>query len=368
MPVLAVTLIISMLLAGCATTGTSPAGSAQVTPSPIEPPIGSGSTTTLPQNSSSPSGPGVCTPVTITQTDGSLVTLSCHPQRLIVANADAAEMLIAFGAGDKIVGVTDSTLNVSYIMDKIPQAQSIGNWQTPNVEQILALHPDAVISYSSYKPKNLDQLTAANVTVISLDCYKLTTLPSDARALGALTGKSNEAEVYARMVEDTVAEVANRVKKIPTDNYPTVYFEGYTDYTASSNESGSGEMLIASGGENIAGDMIPASAQVSPEWVVAKQPQYVIKVVSSTNTIPLEEIVQNMKNRPGWDTIPAVQQDRVYAISSDIEYGPRAYIGLVYTAQLLHPDEFRDMHPRTMLNDYAGRYISGTNGTMMVYP
>ena len=67
-------------------------------------------------------------------------------ERLIVANGDAAELLIALGAGDKIVGVTDSTLSVPYIMDKIPNATSIGNWETPNVEQILALHPDAVIS------------------------------------------------------------------------------------------------------------------------------------------------------------------------------------------------------------------------------
>lgn len=71
-------------------------------------------------------------------------------------------MLIAFGAGDRIVGVTDSMRNVSYLMDKIPQAQNIGNWQTPDDEQILALHPDAVISYAGYKPNNLDQLTTAN--------------------------------------------------------------------------------------------------------------------------------------------------------------------------------------------------------------
>jgi hypothetical protein len=63
-----------------------------------------------------------------------------------------------------------------------------------------------------------------------------------------------------------------------------------------------------------------------------------------------------------------VRQDRVYAFANDIEYGPRAYIGLVWTAQLLHPDEFRDMHPREMLNDYEQRYVSGTNTTVVIYP
>jgi iron complex transport system substrate-binding protein len=277
-------------------------------------------------------------------------------------------MLIAFGAGDRIVGVTESTKNVPYIMNKIPNATDIGNWQTPNVEAILALHPDAIITYSSYKPKNLDQLTAAGITVISLDCYKLATLPSDARTLGALTGKNNEAEVYARMVEDTVAEVSARVGKIPADKYPSVYYEGYTDYTASANGSGAGEMLMESGGKNIARDMVPASTQVSPEWVVSKQPQFVLKAVSSSNVQPLGEIVRKLKVRPGWDTIPAIQNDRVYAISSEIAYGPRAYIGLVWIAQLLHPEEFRDLHPRKMLEDYEDRYVAGTNRTTVIYP
>jgi len=322
----------------------------------------------LPAAANTTSPQAGCTQVTITQTDGTPVTLPCRPERLIVANANAAEMVIALGAGDKIVGVTDSTLSVPYIMDKIPKATSIGNWQTPNVEQILALHPDVVIAYSSYQPKNLDQLLAANITVVSLDCYKLDTLPADARAIGKLTGRENAAEVYARMVEDSVAEVNARVKTIPKQDFPGVYFESYTDYTAAANGSGSDEMLVSAGGRNIAGDAMTSTMKVSPEWVVSAQPQYVFKVVSSSDTRALSEVVASLKSRPGWNTIPAVRNNRVYAFANDIEFGPRAYIGLVYTAQLLHPDEFRDMHPKAMKDEYAAKYVSGTNTSVTVYP
>ncbi|WAC05776.1 MAG: ABC transporter substrate-binding protein [Methanoregula sp.] len=352
---------IAVFAAGCTMAGTgSPAGA--VPPVlPLTP-----SSTTAPAAAVHPGS--ACTPVTITQTDGKQVTLPCRPRRIIVANAGAAEMLIAFGVGDRIVGVTEAIRNVSYIMDKIPQAENIGNWQTPNVEQILALRPDILLTYSSYKPRNLDQLAAANITVLSLDCYRLSTLASDARELGKLTGTSNRAEIYARMVEDTIATVDAKVRAIPSDNYPTVYFESYTDYTAAAYGSGSDEMLTATGGINIAGDAVSSSMRVSPEWVIARQPQYVMKVVSSTNTRPFAEIVSAMKERPGWYMIPAVRENRVYAFANEIEYGPRAYIGLVWTAQLLHPEDFRDMHPRSMLNDYEQRYVSGTNRTMVIYP
>lgn len=311
---------------------------------------------------------GTCRPLSVTQTDGTVVSLSCEPQRIIAANANAAELLIAMGAADRIVGVTESTRSFSYIMDRIPQAVSIGDWQTPNIERMLALRPDIVVAYSSSRPKNMDQITAANITIITLDCYKLSTLSSDARALGKLTGKTNEAEVYARMVEDTIAEVAARMKKIPKDSYPSVYFEMYTDYTVAAAGSGAHDLLVSAGGRNIAEEVSSSSVKVNPEWVVSRQPEYIFKVVSSTNPMSLEEIVKTLKARPGWDTVSAVRNDRVYAFKNDIVYGPRAYVGLVQTAQILHPAEFRDLHPRQMLAEYDARYVAGTNQTGLIWP
>jgi hypothetical protein len=40
----------------------------------------------------------------------------------------------------------------------------------------------------------------------------------------------------------------------------------------------------------------------------------------------------------------------------------------VYTAQLLHPDLFRDLHPKAMRDEYAAKYVSGTNTSVAVYP
>lgn len=309
-----------------------------------------------------------CRPLSITQTDGTDVTFPCQPKRIIAANANAVEMLIALGASSSIVGVTDSTFAVPYIKDKIPGAVGIGDWQTPNIEQIMALKPDVVISYSTYRPKNADQITAHNITIVSLDCYKLSTLASDARALGKLTGTSNTAEVYARNVEDTIAQVSSRTKQIDPDRRPKVYFESYSELTASAPGSGSDELITGAGGTNIAAGLPSSSVKVSPEWVIAEKPDFVFKAVSSGNTKSLVQVMQEIKARTGWQDIPAVKNDRVYAFSNEIIYGPRAYIGLVYSAQILHPDEFRDLHPREMLAQYEKTYVAGTNRTGMIYP
>lgn len=306
--------------------------------------------------------------ITITQTDGKQVILPSRPERIIVTNSDAAEMLIALGAAESIVGVTETTKNVSYIMDKIPQAVSIGDWQTPNIERMLSLKPDAVISYASAKPKNLDQIRAANITIISLDCYRLPKLAADARAIGVLTGHEKRAEVYAQMVEDTTSLIMRRVAALPADQIPTVYFEGYSDFTAAGTGSGSDDLLMMAGGNNIAAGLSSSSPKVSAEWVVAQKPAYIMKVISAKETRPFSQIVQLMTTRTGWSTMPAVQQNRIYLFSNSVEYGPKSYIGLAYTAKILHPDLFTDIDPGSLLDDYAATYVAGTTSTVPVYP
>lgn len=234
--ILVTLVLILVLCAGC--TGTTEKNGTGT-------PVTTNTPSTLPSYTAAPVLSGSsCMPITITQSDGKQAMLPCRPERIIVTNTDAAEMLIALGAADTIVGVVESTKNVSYIMDRIPQAFSIGDWQTPNIERMLTLKPDVVISYASSRPKNLDQINAANISIIYLDCYRLPKLASDARAVGVLTGHEEKAEEYAQMIENTTSTVMQRVTAVPAAQLPTVYFEGYSDFTAAGTGSGSDDMLM----------------------------------------------------------------------------------------------------------------------------
>ncbi|MDD4136815.1 MAG: ABC transporter substrate-binding protein, partial [Methanoregula sp.] len=199
--------------------------------------------------------------------------------------------------------------------------------------------------------------------------YRLPKLALDARALGTLTGHEQTAEVYAQLVENTTTTVMRGIAPIPRDQLPTVYFEGYSDYTAAGTGSGSDELLQMAGGKNSVAALSTASSpKVSAEWVVAQKPSYVMKVISSKETRPFADVAAAMAKRTGWDTIPAVQDNHVYLFNSGIEYGPKSYIGLAYTAKILHPDLFPDLDPAAMLNEYAAQYVAGSDMTVPVYP
>ncbi|PVX23315.1 MAG: cobalamin-binding protein, partial [Candidatus Bathyarchaeum sp.] len=54
------------------------------------------------------------------------------------------------------------------------------------------------------------------------------------------------------------------------------------------------------------------------------------------------ETIQAVKERPGWDSISAVQNDAIYEINADIvsRTGPRLVDALEAIAKMVHPEIF----------------------------
>jgi len=290
-------------------------------------------------------------------------------RRIIVTNADAAELLLAIGAQDQVVGISDTVRNHPVLGPKYAGVTSIGSWQTPNIETILSLNPDAVISYSSYTPKNTDAITSAGIPLLLIDCYKIDTLASDTRRLGNLTGREEEAGAYIAFLEEYETLVQSRSAGGNVAGTPRVYIESYSDYSALTSGSG-GDLLVAmGGGSNIASQLPVSSPKVNAEWVSAQDPDVIVKVTASgKNETELREIRQKVIARPGLANTSAVRNDRVYLMSGSVTYGPRSPVGLVYVARILHPAAFADIHPAEILDEYAGRFVPGANSTALFLP
>jgi len=307
--------------------------------------------------------------ITITQSDGTPVVLPRQASRIVVANGNAAELLVAIGAGDRIVGVTDSVKGYPILKDRFGSLPSIGSWQAPDVETILSLDPDVIITYSSTRPKNADKLAAANITLVYLDCYRINTLANDARQLGILTGDETGAESYAGFFEPLVTMVSDRTSNLTEAEKPKVYFESYSDWTAQAAGSGGDLLIQATGGRNIAGMLNVSAPKVSTEWVLQENPSLIYKVVSQSLEKEDYSLLQkDIAGRPGLSNLPAVKDGQIYLFSNEMVYGPRAFAGMLAMAKLEHPDLFTDVSPQIYLDNYAARFLPGSNTTRWVYP
>jgi iron complex transport system substrate-binding protein len=303
--------------------------------------------------------------VTITDSRGNTILLPRTAERIVSQNGMATEVLIAIGAGDRVVGIGDSLATQAYLTDKIPQALSIGKELTPDHERIAALRPDVIIAYAS-NSYNIEKAASQNATVIYLACNSPLIVAGDARRLGKLTGNEEGAERYAQFVERHLLLAEERISAITEDDYPRVYLETYSDYMAQGNSSTGGSLLRMLRARNVAEEIPVSYATVSSEWIVDQDPDIIIKVVSRSDK--LTEKYQSLIGRPSFSELRAAREGRVYVINRDYIEGPRGIAGLLEMARILHPEEFRDISPDVVLREYAAGFVDGSDSIATVVP
>ncbi|OPY28395.1 MAG: Cobalamin-binding protein precursor [Methanocella sp. PtaU1.Bin125] len=320
-------------------------------------------------------GPSAAPGAGITFADGNsnVITIPKTADRIISTNSDCTEMLIAIGAADKIVGVSETVMDTPALMALLPpDVKSIGSWSSPSLETILSLRPDVVICYTySTFPSNLDMLVAYNITIVALDCYKLGALESDARTLGVITGNKQQADEYASFFDRYLKLVQGRTRDLDLAKMPTVYWEGYSDYSTVSGTSGGNIMIGTAGGNNVAGNYSTSYPQVSAEWVVYQDPAYIFKSIAAANVTSIDDfrrLQADVAGRPGFRLVEAVKSDNVYVMSGAFASGARSMIGLLYVAKILHPDLFADVDPQQVLAEYAQKFLPGADRVLYIYP
>jgi len=108
------------------------------------------------------------------------------------------------------------------------------------------------------------------------------------------------------------------------------------------------EMVEMAGGINCFGDKDQGSFQLDWTQVTASQPDVILLMPCGFDVQRALKDIPVLAAKPGWDTLPAVQQQRVYVIDAGAytsRSGPRLVDGLELIAELLHPECFTGMIP-----------------------
>jgi iron complex transport system substrate-binding protein len=228
---------------------------------------------------------------------GDAVAIARPPRRIVSLNPTTTEILFAIGAGSRLVGRSD--------YDVFPEAAravpSVGVALRPNVEAVLATHPDLVILYASADNRTAyDRLRSANVAVVAFKIDAIEQFLRDTRVLGRITGDSARAALTADTVEATLARVRAATAALPK---PTVFLHTW-DKPIISIGGGSflSELLDIAGARNIYAAAPTPSVTVALEDVVRRNPDFVLATPTSAPKILTNEL---------WRAIPAVRGGRV---------------------------------------------------------
>jgi len=150
-----------------------------------------------------------------------------------------------------------------------------------------------------------------------------------------------------------------------------VYMEMYSDFSAVSPGSASGELINRTGGYDVIRIERGTSSIVTPEWVVNESPAVIIRAVNTAYDpdIDLSLYYERFTTTQGLNTTSAVLNHRVSIMTGEMLYGPRSFTGVLAMAKIMHPDLFRDVDPMQKLDEYADRFIpEARNSSVRIYP
>ena len=269
LPLLAIIVALAAALSACGSQPTAPPPTPQTiivtaTPGPTTPPP-------TPETIIVTATPGpTATPqprqVVVTGTGSAVVEFDAPPERMVVYDGAAVEMLFAIGQGHRIVGTH------SYVTYP-PETESIakvGDAFNMDIETIVALEPDLV--YVFYDRFNAD-LERAGLKVLYIESltHGFTDVANQIRMWGAITGANDAAGAVADQFDARVASVRAKLESVSETQ--TIYSHGFQWWTPGQNTLVNDvfELLKL---ENVA--QFEGYQQISPEAVVAANPDIIM--------------------------------------------------------------------------------------------
>jgi iron complex transport system substrate-binding protein len=245
----------------------------------------------------------------VTDDRGVAVDLAKAPHRIVTILPSLAEIVCALGACERLVGVDDYA-DWPAPVRALPRVGGVD----PDVERIVALHPDLVLLPSGSPV--LARLQAMQVPVYGVDLKTLADLRRTMLNIGTLLQVGGAPVLWDRIERG----IAGAARRLPPDAHgTTVYFEVSSGPYAASASSHIGELLARLGLVDIVPASLGSVPKLNPEFVVRADPQVIVVAAG---------VVQPVAQRPGWDRIRAVRDGRVCELSREqsdivVRLGPR---------------------------------------------
>ncbi len=332
-------------------------------------------------------------PKTLTDSTGREFTMYRPVSRIVTTNPDNSRIVIALGELDKLVSTDECTVGSSVLprekdVKLAPKAweqlQIYGGGQLDELpvtntrkeidyETIAMLKPDLVLDTRWYDRSELIEeridcpCCAAGADFVFEDNME------HIRLIAKIFDKEERGEElisYLRSQIDMVKEISD---KIPEEERPVVYFaprgakKGFYDEVEGRDFTRTEafyEPLNVAGGINVAKDVQGDEINVSPEQIVAWNPD-VIFVAWSWNASPTEETgVDFVMQTPEMADVNAVKNSQVFSCVYPYSRGTpfdRSMLNMLYMAKCMYPEQFKDISMEEYGNELY-KQILGVDG------
>ncbi|MCR2805522.1 ABC transporter substrate-binding protein [Paenibacillus soyae] len=266
-------------------------------------------------------------PLTVTDATGTELTFEKAPSAIVTLVPSETETIFAIGGGQFVVGVDEW----SNYPEEAASVQKIGD-MTTNIEAVAALNPDLILAASTMNAEAITKLRELNLNVYASSPKTYDEVVAKVEELGKIMNMQEGAAEVANRMREVREQVETAVKDAEKKK---VYLEFSPGWTVGSGEF-LDELLSIAGGTNISAAQ-PGWYEVNAEEVITQNPQIIIYPDMGEEK---SSIVAAIESRPGWETIDAVKNKQMFAVTNDplVRVGPRLADGLLELAKAIHPE------------------------------
>lgn len=273
-------------------------------------------------------------PYTVVDDRGMEVTFNEVPETIISLQPSNTEILFELGVGEQIIGATD--------YDTYPEAaekiERVSNSMAINAERILELNPDVVVAYTSGNEEQITQLEDAGLKVFVIaSATSFDDVYTDIIQLSEVMGVEEKGDEIVAGIQAQITAVQEKTDTVATKK--KVYYEvsPAPDIWTTGNHTFQQEIMNAAGVENLFADQ-ESWLSVTEEDVITRNPEVII-----TPATYMENAVDEILGRAGWEQIQAVADKSVVLVDGDVmsRPGPRIGEAVEIMAEAVYPDLFK---------------------------
>jgi iron complex transport system substrate-binding protein len=240
------------------------------------------------------------------------------PERIICLTEETVETLYLLGEDRRIVGVSGYAVRPPRVRKEKPR---VAAFITADVEKILALEPDLVLTFSDLQADIVAALIRRNVAVHAFNQRDIAGILAMICTLGALVGAQRAADALARSLEERLAAVRACASN---GRRPRVYFEEWDDPMISGIRWVAELVEIAGGTEvfpELSRNKNAKDRIVAAAGVIAAAPDIIVGSWCGKKFVP-----GKVAARDGFADVPAVRTGWLREIKSTLilQPGPAA--------------------------------------------